>query len=67
MILVHLVIWHLFNGGNWRVPGEEIMLSLTVVEPKVIDKLKRTSHHFIELMLKCNWKSTSKGLIVNLY
>ena len=51
------------------------MLCLTVVEPqitrgrKVIDKLKRTSHHFVKLMLKRNWKIKKKikGLIVNFY
>ena len=27
---------------------------------EVIDKLKHTSHHFVELMLKCYWKFTSQ-------
>ena len=53
------------NGGNWKVPGEEITRILTDCRntmrgEKVIDKLKHTSHHFVELMPKRYWKYTSQ-------
>ena len=48
-----------------EIKAKESCFCLTVVEPsricggKVIGiKLKRRSHHFVELMLKRNWKST---------
>ena len=37
---------------------------------QVIDKLKHTSHHFVEMMPKHYWETTEKnikGLIVNFY
>ena len=33
----------------------------TMREDEVIDELKHTSHHFVELILKRYWKSTSHG------
>ena len=62
------------NGANWRVSGEEIMLCLAVVELQCrkghSPELKRTPHHFVELILKRTENPLHKkikGLIVNFY